>query len=242
MTSFSLDLSLLATLFGIIMVVLTGLVYWGKPNFLIYVQKQVISEMAASNKELLEMAERYSHGTRLSGPKIRIKRKLGSFSCDYVVPNSVMEVSALAAVAWLFCFFLVVASFIYTGIQSLKLLNIILLTAQTNMVVMAIMAWFGKNNNVEKPILFLMSLFVWWVAFTVVGCLMGLGGLSLQIIPTEHLHYAYYSFWLIPFIPIMVTVYTVFAYRCKEKQKYSELGDAVFAFEKFRKEESQRKK
>ena len=125
--SFSLDLSLLATLFGFVMVILTGLVYWGKVNFLIFAQKQIIIELASTNKELLVKAERYSHGTRLSGPKIRISRLMSSFSRQYVVPSSVMVVSGLAAVAWLFCLFLMVASYIYTGVQHISIINIILL-------------------------------------------------------------------------------------------------------------------
>lgn len=240
--SFSVDLSLLATLIGIVMLMLTGLVYWGKPNFLIYVQKQVSNEMAASNKELLEKAERYSHGVRLSGPKIRIKRKLSCFSSDYIVPRSVMEVSALAAVAWLFCLFLIVASFIYTGIQSLTLLNIILLSAQTNMIVMAAMFWLGKNINIERPMIFLMSLFKWWAIFTIAGILMGVSGLYCHVIPKEYMRHAYYLFSLIPFIPILWAVCVTLVYRNREKKKYSELSEVVFAFEKFRKEESQRKK
>ena len=127
--SFSLDLSLLATLFGFVMVILTGLVYWGKVNFLIFAQKQIIIELASTNKELLVKAERYSHGTRLSGPKIRISRLMSSFSRQYVVPSSVMVVSGLAAVAWLFCLFLMVASYIYTGVQHISIINIILLVA-----------------------------------------------------------------------------------------------------------------
>ena len=239
---FAIDLSLLATLFGIVMVVLTGLVYWGRQNFLIYVQKQLISEMAASHKDLLKKAEHYSHGTRLSGPKIRIKRKLGVFSNEYTVPRSVIAVSALAAVAWLFCLFLMVASFIYTGIQSFTILNIILLVAQTNLAVMALMLWLGKNNNIEKPILFLMALLIWWAISLAVSFVMGACGLFFHVIPTHQMHYAYYSFSMIPFIPILWAVCVAFAYYKREKRKYKELSEAVVAFEKFRQEESRKKK
>lgn len=239
---FSIDLSSLATFFGIVVAVLTGLVYWGKPNFLVYLEMRVTSELETSNRELLDKAERYSHGIRLSGPKTRIRRRLSSFSHDYVVPNHVIEVSALATVAWLFCFFLIGASFIYTGIQSITLLNIILLTAQTNMAVMLFMTWYNRNNSIEEPMLFLMTIFFWWGVFTLAGVINGVCGLYIPIIPIEYLHYAYYSFSLIPFIPIFWAVCVAFAFRNREKQKYEELREAVLAFEKFRKEESQRKK
>lgn len=240
--SFTIDLSSLATFFGIIEIVLTGLVYWGKQNFLIYLEMRVTSEMAAMNKELLDKAKRYSHGTRLSGPKTRIRRKLSNFPPEYVVSNTVLEVSALATVAWLFCFFLIVTSFIYTGIQSITLLNTILLTAQTNMVVMMVMSWYKKNNSIEKPMLFLMTIFFWWSVFTIAGVIMAICGLFFPFIPLEYIHYAYFSFSLIPFIPIFWAVCMAFAFYNREKGKYSELRDAVVAFEKFRKEESQRKK
>ena len=239
---FSLDLSLLATLFGFVMVILTGLVYWGKVNFLIFAQKQIISELALTNKELLVRAERYSHGTRLSGPKIRISRLMSSFSRQYVVPSSVMAVSGLAAVAWLFCLFLMVASFIYTGIQHISIVIIILLVTQTNVGAMFLMGWFGRNNNVEKPILFLISLFVWWAFFTAVGILIGIFDLFFHVIPLNQMHYAFYSFSLMPFIPILWAVCVALAYLWSEQKKYRNLKRAVLAFEKFRKEENQRTK
>lgn len=238
--SFSLDLSLLATLFGFVMVILTGLVYWGKVNFLIFAQKQIIIELASTNKELLVKAERYSHGTRLSGPKIRISRLMSSFSRQYVVPSSVMVVSGLAAVAWLFCLFLMVASYIYTGVQHISIINIILLVTQTNVGAMLLMGWFGRNNSVEKPMLFLMSSLVWWAVFTAAGILMGVFGLFFHVIPLDQIHYAFYSFSLMPIFPILWAVCVALAYLWSERKKYKNLRKAVFAFEEFRKEKSQR--
>lgn len=237
---FSLDFSLLATLFGCVMVILTGLVYWGKANFLIIAQKRILIELATTNKELLVKAGRYIHGNRLSGPKIRISRLMSSFSRQYVVPRSVMVVSGLAAVAWLFCLFLMVASYVYTGVQHISIVNIILLVTQTNVGAMLLMGWFGRNNSVEKPMLFLMSLLVWWAFFTVVGILMGVFGLFFHVIPLDQIHYAFYSFSLMPIVPIIWAVCVALAYLWSEKNKYTNLRKAVIAFEEFRKEKSQR--
>lgn len=238
----TIDLSLLATLFGIVVVLLTGLVYWGKPNFLVFLQKGITSEMAKGHCELLDKAEKYSHGTRLSGPKIRIKRMLSRFPHEYSVPNSVLVVSGLAAVAWLFCLFLIVSSFIYSGIQESSIIDILLLGAQTNLVAMLLMSWFGRNNNVEQPVLFLISSFVWWFLATIVATIMGLSGLFFHVIAPEQLHIAFYSFAMIPFIPIVWSVCVTAAYYRRERSKYTDLQKAVTAFERFRLEESQKSK
>lgn len=238
----TVDLSLLATLFGIVVVLLTGLIYWGKPNFLIFLQKGIISEMAKGHRGLLDKAEKYSHGTRLSGPKIRIKRMLSRFAHEYSVPNSVLVVSGLASVAWLFSLFLVVLSFLYFGIQESSIIDTLLLGAQTNLAVMLLMGWFGRNNSVEQPVLFLISSFAWWFFATMVATIMGLSGLSFHVIAPEQLHIAFYSFAMIPFIPIAWSVCVTAAYYRREHNKYNDLKKAVTAFEKFRLEESQKSK
>ena len=224
--SLSIDLSLLVTLFSIIVLVLTGLVYWGKPNFLIFIQKGIISEMAASNRDLMDKAERYSHGTKLSGPKIRIKRMLSKFSREYAVPNSVLVISGMASVAWLFCFFLVTASYIYSGIKSPTIVNAILLVAQTNIAAMLQMAWFGRNNSVERPVLFLISSLLWWMLFTFAAILMAVSGAFFHVITIDQLQYAFYSFSLIPLIPILWGVCLTMSFLTKESRKYKELETA----------------
>lgn len=240
----TVDLSLLVTLFGIVVVLLTGLIYRGKPdyNFLIFLQKGITNEMAKGHLELLGKAEKYSHGTRLSGPKIRIKRLLSRFAHEYSVPNSVLVVSGLAAVAWLFCLFLIVLSFLYSGIQEPSIIDILLLGAQTNLAAMLLMGWFGRNNSVEQPVLFLISSFVWWLFATMVATIMGLSGLFFHLIAPEQLHIAFYSFAMIPFIPIAWFVCVTVAYCKREHSKYTDLQKAVTAFEKFRLEESKKSK
>lgn len=238
----TLDFSTLLTLFGIIIVILTGLVYWGKPNFLVFIQERVICEMAKNNEELIDKAKKYSHGTRLSGPKIRIKRMLSHFQQEYAVPNSVMVVSGLAAVAWLFCLFLVVSGYVYTGIHEILIVDIILLTAQFNLVVMLFMGWFGRNNRVEKPVLFLISLLIWWLIALFLACVLGLSGISFQIIPFSHLNCTFYSLSLIPLIPILWAVCVVLLFSRKEKCKYDLLRKTVLDFEEFRKNENLKQK
>ena len=50
-------------------------------------------------------------------------------------------------------------------------------------IVCLLMGWFGRNNSVEKPMLFLMSSLVWWAVFTAAGILMGVFGLFFHVIP-----------------------------------------------------------
>lgn len=236
----AVDISLLATLFGIVIVLLTALIYWGKPNLLTFLQEGITSEMAKGHRELLDKAEKYSHGKHLSGPKIRIKRLLSRFSQDNSVPNSVLVVSGLAVVAWLFSLFLIVLSFLYSGTQAPSIINVLLLAAQTNLLVMFITSWFGYNNSVERPILFLISSFIWWLLATLVATFLGVAGLFFHVIASEQLHIAFYSFAMIPFIPIAALVYVTAAYCIEEHRKYSDLQKAVTAFEIFRLKESQR--
>lgn len=190
----------------------------------------------------MDKAERYCHGTKLSGPKIRIKRMLSKFSREYAVPSSVLVVSGMASVAWLFCFFLVTASYIYSGIKSSAIIDAILLTAQTNFLVMLQMAWFGRNNSVERPVFFLISSFLWWILFTVVAIFMAVSGVFFHLITIDQLHYAFYSFSLIPLIPILWSVCLMMLFLSKEERKYKELEATVKAFEDFRKEESRKGK
>lgn len=238
----TLDISTLITLYGIIFVMLTGLVYWGKPNFLVFIQKGIIHEMETKNEELIEKAKKYSHGTRLSGPKIRIRRTLSHFQQEYTIPNSVMVVSGLAAVAWLFCLFFMVTGYVYTGIQKSVIVDIILLTAQFNLGVMIVMGWFGGNNHVEKPVLFLISLLIWWLVASVVAFAMGVFGFYFHVISSPYLHCTFYSLSLIPLIPILWAVAVVLLFHQKEKSKYKSLKNAVMAFEQFRMEESKKPK
>lgn len=236
------DISLLATLFSIIIVILTGLIYWGAPNFPIFLQKGITSEMAKGHRELLDKAHKYSHGTHLSGPKIRIKRLLGRFPQEYSVPNSVLVVSGFAVVAWLFCLLLMALSFLYSGTKALSIINILLLSAQTNLGVMFIVGWFGHNNNVERPVLFLISSFLWWFIATLVATILGLTDLFFHVIALDQLHFVFYSFAMIPFIPIIIMLCVIAEYYREERNKYANLKKAVIAFEKFRVEESQRSK
>lgn len=75
-----------------------------------------------------------------------------------------------------------------------------------------------------------------------VATIMGLSGLSFHVIAPEKLHIVFYSFAMIPFIPIACMVCVTVAYYKKEHGKYTDLQKAVTTFEKFRLEESQKSK
>lgn len=71
---------------------------------------------------------------------------------------------------------------------------------------------------------------------------MGLSGMFFHVIAPEQLHIAFYSFAMIPFIPIAWFVCVIAVYCQREHRKYTDLQKAVTAFEKFRMEESQKSK
>lgn len=236
------DISTLITLYAALIAILTGLIYIGKPNLLIIIQKELIHELSEDYKQWMEKAERYSHGTRLSGPKIRIRRALGRFSQDFSIPHSVLIVSGLAFVAWLFCLFMLVAGYVYSGMKNYTTINVILLVAQFNLIAMGVTSWFGQNNYVTRPVLYLSSTMFWWIVFTTLGMLMGISGFFFQVISYSFLPYVFYTITLIPLIPIAAFIWSAYGVYRDEKQKFDHLKNLVIDFEKFRLEESLRQK
>lgn len=228
------DISLFVTVLGLIVVALSGLLYWSKDNLITLCHKGLINEMSKIYADTLAKAERYCHGANVTGRKLKIKRSLGKVRREYLVPKGILIISGLSAVGWLLCFSLAIVGFIMSGTGNQKMVNIALLIAQYCLLIMVVLAWFCRKTRVELPILFLLLCGLLWGIATFWAVVAGLLGWFLPIIPMEWISRIFILILGIPLIPVVIAVCNIVIYLFKEFSMYKTLKSAVSDFEKHR--------
>ena len=241
---FSFDIPLFITLLGIMMVIIPGLIFYGKSNFLTRRQEGIVQDIKEQHGALLIKAKRYTSGKRVKGLKLKLQRHLEPCLEDYRPPKSVLTISGISVVCWLFCLFLIVSGFIYSGTKSSAALNAILLTSQMVLVAMLILAWFRANNDVVKPHLFLIQSFRWWLIATVVGVGMALTHCFIPVLSQKMTTVIFYLYVCIPLIPAIFAVISTYNLYRNEKKKFADFFMVLEEFEEYElpKGKKQRKK
>lgn len=235
------DISLFVTVLGLVVVVLSGLLYLGKDNLIILCQKGLINEMSKIYAGTLVKAERYCHGANVTGRKLKIKRCLGKVRREYSVPKGILMISGLSAVGWLLCFSLAIIGFIMSSTGNLDMVNIGLLSAQYCLLVMVVLAWFCHKTKIELPILFLLLCGLLWLIAIVIAIMTGLLGWFIPVIPIKCISRMFILILGIPLIPVILAVLNIVNYLLKELNKYKKLKMEMSDFEKHRNNSNKRK-
>lgn len=240
------DTSLLLGLVSILLIILTPmLIVEDKNNApLLNIVRGIDKDLLKYYQPLLDKAKRYSHEKNLKGKKLRIHRMLGNFPDpkDKSSPQFIAAVAGMAIVGWVYCLFLGMVSYIYSGLGNASLIDWILISGQFSLIVEFVVYWFGKTFPVVYPTLFFIVSLLLFSVGIVLGIVLVFTGSFFHVIDAEDIKWFYLGSLIVPLTPIIMTIVELFRYFIQENIKYYQLKIAVSDFEESKKESGKRRK